>query len=227
MKKAYGFIEMMGLASAVVAVDTALKAANVELEGLEAAKGGGWHTLKLTGEVSAVKAAVSAILAERSLQGKVRSHTVIPRPSQGLETLLEKAEDQLPLKKNPSREEALPEAKPQEEAPSEEPLEDTPLAEAQPLTAESAETESVAEPKEEVAEPFEDNSLSEDLLEPAEPGPEAVDDGELVKIAMEVPRPRKTPLKKGTPTCNLCQDPTCPRKKGEPRNRCIHHKEKE
>ncbi|MBR0575625.1 BMC domain-containing protein [Proteiniclasticum sp. BAD-10] len=223
MKKAYGFIEMMGLASAVVAVDTALKAANVELEGLEAAKGGGWHTIKLTGEVSAVKAAVSAILAERSLQGKVRSHTVIPRPSQGLETLLEKAEDQLPLKKNPSREEALPEAETVEETPSEEPL----PVEPQPFTEETVETEPVEEPKEEEAEPFEDSSFSEDLLEPAEPGPETVDNGELVKIAMEVPRPRKTPLKKGTPTCNLCQDPTCPRKKGEPRNRCIHHKEKE
>lgn len=227
MKKAYGFIEMMGLASAVVAVDTALKAANVELEGLEAAKGGGWHTIKLTGEVSAVKAAVSAILAEQSLQGKVRSHTVIPRPSQGLETLLEKAEDQLPLKKNPSREEALPETEILEEAPSEEPTEEPLPVEPQPLTEESVETEPVEEPKEEVAEPAEDNTLAEDLLEPAEPGPETVDNGELVKIAMEVPRPRKTPLKKGAPTCNLCQDPTCPRKKGEPRNRCIHHKEKE
>lgn len=217
MKKAYGFVEMMGLASAVVAVDTALKAANVELEGLEAAKGGGWHTLKLTGEVSAVKAAVSAILAERSLQGKVRSHTVIPRPSQGLETLLEKAEDQLPLKKNPSRTETPSEAKPVEEVPP-----------AEPLTEEPVEPEPQEEPKEtEAEEPLEDRDLTQELLEPAEPGPEAAGGGELVKIAMEVPRPRKTPLKKGTPTCNLCQDPTCPRKKGEPRNRCIHHKEKE
>jgi microcompartment protein CcmL/EutN len=24
-------------------------------------------------------------------------------------------------------------------------------------------------------------------------------------------------------TCNLCMDPACPRKKGEPRNACIHH----
>ena len=71
MKKAYGFVEMMGLASAVVAVDTALKAANVTLDGMEPAKGQGMHTLKITGEVSSVKAAVSSILGDKSLQGKV------------------------------------------------------------------------------------------------------------------------------------------------------------
>lgn len=29
------------------------------------------------------------------------------------------------------------------------------------------------------------------------------------------------------PTCNLCKDPRCPRKKGEPRSLCIHYKENE
>ena len=26
-------------------------------------------------------------------------------------------------------------------------------------------------------------------------------------------------------TCNLCGDPKCPRKKGEPHNKCIHYDE--
>ena len=93
MKKAYGFVEMKGLASAVVAVDTALKAANVEMEGLEPAKGQGMHTLKFNGEVSSVHAAVSSILGNRELSGKVFSHTVIARPSDGLERMIEGLDD--------------------------------------------------------------------------------------------------------------------------------------
>ncbi|MGB9812217.1 MAG: BMC domain-containing protein [Thermovenabulum sp.] len=34
-------------------------------------------------------------------------------------------------------------------------------------------------------------------------------------------------LENKEPTCNLCKDPRCPRKKGEPRSLCIHFKERE
>jgi microcompartment protein CcmL/EutN len=132
MKKAYGFVEMKGLASAVVAVDTALKAANVEMEGLEPAKGQGMHTLKFNGEVSSVHAAVSSILGNRELSGKVFSHTVIARPSDGLEMMIEEAsglessEDQKAEMEEESKEEKSLEllSEPEEIPPLEEPQEE-------------------------------------------------------------------------------------------------------
>jgi microcompartment protein CcmL/EutN len=89
MMKAHGLIEILGLASAVTAMDTAVKAANVMIVGLEPAKGQGLHTIKLSGEVGAVKAAVSAVLGSSLLQGKVYAHTVIARPSDEIRPMLE------------------------------------------------------------------------------------------------------------------------------------------
>lgn len=37
------------------------------------------------------------------------------------------------------------------------------------------------------------------------------------------PLPASSPEQASTVTCNLCHDPDCPREKGEPRARCIHH----
>ncbi|MGQ9533000.1 MAG: hypothetical protein ACUVTQ_09385, partial [Desulfotomaculales bacterium] len=28
----------------------------------------------------------------------------------------------------------------------------------------------------------------------------------------------------GEPSCNICGDPACPRRKGEPRSKCIHYR---
>ena len=58
-----GLIETVGLTVAVEAADAAIKSANVELVGYELTKGSGLVTIKLTGEVGAMNAAVSAGVA--------------------------------------------------------------------------------------------------------------------------------------------------------------------
>ena len=60
MNKSLGLIETEGLAAGIEAADAAVKSANVELIGYELTKGGGWTTVKIQGDVGAVKAAVDA-----------------------------------------------------------------------------------------------------------------------------------------------------------------------
>lgn len=59
--RALGLIEVRGYLGAVVAADTALKAANVTLLNIETVKAG-LNTVQLVGDVSAVRAAVDAAL---------------------------------------------------------------------------------------------------------------------------------------------------------------------
>ncbi len=78
-----GLIETWGFVPAVVAADAASKAAMVSLLGFETARGG-LVTVKLSGDVGAVKAAVAAGAAAAEKVGKVISTHVIPRPDRQL-----------------------------------------------------------------------------------------------------------------------------------------------
>jgi microcompartment protein CcmL/EutN len=82
--KAMGFIESVGLASAVTAADAALKAANVELVGRENSRGSGLITIKIVGDVGAVKAAIDVAKSVSSQVARVWSTDVIPRPGEGV-----------------------------------------------------------------------------------------------------------------------------------------------
>jgi len=93
MEKALGLIEMKGLAATVVALDTALKSAHVALAGVESAKGGGYHTLKLEGDVGAVTAAIYAAKSNSEVAGRVVAAKVIPRPSQGIAIMIHSQEN--------------------------------------------------------------------------------------------------------------------------------------
>jgi microcompartment protein CcmL/EutN len=81
-------IETIGLITAIEAADTALKAANVKLLGYENTKGGGRITIKLVGDVGAIKAAVAAGVAAAERIGRIESFLVIPRPHQEIEGLV-------------------------------------------------------------------------------------------------------------------------------------------
>jgi hypothetical protein len=78
-----GLIETWGLVPAIVAADAASKAAMVALLNYELARAG-LVTVKVVGDVSAVKAAVSAGAAAAEKVGKVVSVHVIPRPDRQL-----------------------------------------------------------------------------------------------------------------------------------------------
>jgi len=88
MKQALGLVEAIGLATAIEAADAAVKSANVQLLGLESTKGNGMHTIKLLGNVGAVKAACEAATAACSRGRGVFSVKVMPRPSDALDPMI-------------------------------------------------------------------------------------------------------------------------------------------
>lgn len=94
-RKALGLIETYGYIGAIEAADACLKAANVELLGLELVRGG-LVTIKICGDVSAVKASVDAGAVAADRVGKVVSIDVIARMGEGLEKIVfrqDKAEE--------------------------------------------------------------------------------------------------------------------------------------
>lgn len=86
MKKALGLVEIEGLSSAVLVADTMVKAANITLEEIENTKGLGWMTIKITGDVGAVTAAVNAGKQVGIMHGHFVTAKIIPRPSDFIES---------------------------------------------------------------------------------------------------------------------------------------------
>lgn len=86
---ALGLIETQGFTAVFEAIDTACKAANVEVLGKEKL-GGGYVTVVLRGELSAVTAAVEAGKRNVGDLGKLIAAHVIARPSQAVLSLLPK-----------------------------------------------------------------------------------------------------------------------------------------
>lgn len=88
MGKALGLLEFIGYLPAVCAADDALKAANVELMGIEKVTGG-IVTVKLTGEVDAVQAAVECAKNSAGRIGELRGAHVIARLDDEVSKMLE------------------------------------------------------------------------------------------------------------------------------------------
>lgn len=109
MISSLGLIEVVGLVGAIEAADTAVKAANVRVIDYELTKGGGMVTVKIEGEVSAVKAAVDAAVMAAERLTTVVSHLVIARPSEEVAKMVE-VEELVPEEKTaPVVEEKAPE----------------------------------------------------------------------------------------------------------------------
>jgi microcompartment protein CcmL/EutN len=90
--QAVGFIEAIGLAAAIEAADAAAKSANVSLLGYELSRGAGMVTVKLQGDVGAVKASIEAARIASSKVNQVYSTLVIPRPADPLALLIKTEE---------------------------------------------------------------------------------------------------------------------------------------
>ena len=86
---ALGLIETIGLAAAIEAADTCMKSANVELIGYELTKGYGMVTVKIKGDVSAVKAAIESAKVSAAAVNTVYATLVIPRPVDKLDLMIE------------------------------------------------------------------------------------------------------------------------------------------
>ncbi len=88
MLLALGLIETKGLVGAIEAADAMVKAANVNLVSKENVTGG-LVTVKVVGEVAAVKSAVDAGAAAAQRVGELISTHVIPRPDEQLESIID------------------------------------------------------------------------------------------------------------------------------------------
>jgi carbon dioxide concentrating mechanism protein CcmO len=88
-QQALGFIETQGFTAVFEAIDTACKAASVEVVGKEKL-GGGYVTVVIRGDVAAVNAAVEAAKPKVEGLGKLIACHVIARPSLAALSLLPK-----------------------------------------------------------------------------------------------------------------------------------------
>lgn len=86
---AVGLIETQGFTAVFEAIDTACKAANVEVLAREKL-GGGYITVVIKGDVAAVRAAIEAGKAKVDGLGKLIAAHVIPSPTQAVLSLLPK-----------------------------------------------------------------------------------------------------------------------------------------
>lgn len=77
---ALGFLETQGFTAVFEAIDTACKAADVEVVGKEKL-GGGYVTIVIQGELSAVSAAIAAGKEKVDGLGKLIAAHVLARPS--------------------------------------------------------------------------------------------------------------------------------------------------
>ena len=151
--KALGMIEVYGYLTAVEALDSALKAANVTRLDVVKVRGG-LVTVLVEGDVGAVKAAMDASAAAAERIGTVVSVHVIPRPASDVERML-KGPGGGP-KTEPREAEPEPKGPEPEERKAEEPEAEPPEADLEPET-----------PEPEAPEPEEPAQAA--MPEPAEP----------------------------------------------------------
>lgn len=85
MKEALGLVETRGLSTAVLVADTMVKTSNVNIIDIENTKGLGYMTIKISGNVGAVNAAVTAGRQIALENNAFVSAKVIPRPSNYIE----------------------------------------------------------------------------------------------------------------------------------------------
>ena len=143
--QALGMIEVYGYLTAVEALDSALKAANVSRLGVEKVRGG-LVTVLVEGDVGAVKAAMDASAAAAERVGTVISVHVIPRPADDVTRM---------LKGGKEPEEPTPPTSPEPEEPSE------PEISSEPDTL--SEPEAPAEPESEAVKAEEGEKAPQDV----------------------------------------------------------------
>lgn len=206
-KAAVGVAEFNKLTSAIVFIDTAVKAAGVRFIGWELT-GSGLVTMKLAGNVAAVQAAMDAGIAAADGFGGAFGHTVLARPHEETERMLHGRSPVCPpgpVDQNPRDKAPEPPPSP-EEGETEPEIPETPVQVPETDAAPALERPEPESPSPEEAEP-EDRAAEDEAPEQISPKAEPQ-------------------AEKRRPTCNLCGDINCPRTKYQPHKECIHYKER-
>lgn len=155
--KALGLIELLGYCPAVVALDAALKTADVSFQQISKIDKG-IVSLTVTGEVAAVKASMDAAVAAAEQVGQVLYVHVIPRPHEEVDAMLNPppTTPQAPTPQEMTEMETVEEAQTEAEAPQEPAVEetvDTPQVEVQEPIVEEKEQPVEQEAQEETLTP--------------------------------------------------------------------------
>lgn len=204
--QALGMIETIGLPTAIASADAATKAANVQLLGYDLATGG-LVTVKLRGDVGAVQAAVRAGAQVGMQVGQVVSTHVIPRPHVDLESMTAQLVRGPAVVSTPEPAAVKPrQPRKKKEAPAPVPVaepEASVLVEETPLP--------VVVAQEVIVDEAGDVTFVEEMVEAEETGEIFAEE-----IAVEAASVAAVEV------CNLCADPACPRRRGQPRRLCMH-----
>lgn len=228
MKKALGLIETIGLAAAIEACDTALKSANINLIGYELSKGGGMVTVKIEGDVGAVKSAVYAAKLAAEKINKVYTTVVIPRPTDNIDGMI-KSHDTVGIQKSvnetknnikkDNKENRIKEREGNSDlGPEEKPLEKIKLESNEEVLDKS---QIIQTDKEKVGGEKLNNTNKGENLEKPKNMLQGDEDLSAKKVLNEY---EVKEIANTKDVCNLCNDPKCPRRKGQPKNLCIHYK---
>ncbi|HCV43024.1 MAG TPA: hypothetical protein DGH68_06035 [Bacteroidetes bacterium] len=121
LEYALGLVETRGLIGSIEAADVMVKTANVHILGTEYIRNG-LVTVKIVGEVAAVKAAVDAASAAAARVGQVVSTHVIPRPAADVEMILKVVQKPAPVEEPPRTEKKPKKEKPLKTVPDQETL---------------------------------------------------------------------------------------------------------
>ena len=212
-RKSIGLIETMGLCAGVTAADAAVKSANVTLVGYEYSKGDGMCTVKVEGDVGAVKAAVAAGSKAAEAVCGIKSLDVIARPAEGIlptliynkenvggeyhlktgirpkgqsagPVLVKKSKPEVKAEAEPAKEEA-PVVETPEETPVEEIIEEAPVEvkTEEPVVVETAEEETKPEA------PVKEDTVEAEPVEESKPEPAAEVKEEVTEKKEEVSEP--------------------------------------
>ena len=211
---ALGMIEVVGMVAAIEAADVCLKSANVRLLEVENATGA-LLTVKVYGDIGAVQAAVSAARVKAGQLGQVVAAHVIARPAKSLAPKLHIDQQAAPLNEATEFDSAdIEQSAPEEinntdfqtlpiDLNSEMNLEDT------------ASTANQDVPSDNTFSEKQESHIAEATTRDVAPL--------LTMKEQEAPTIDRNVNRKAA-TCNLCNDPKCPRKKGQPAIDCIHNK---
>ncbi|PRR85734.1 BMC domain-containing protein [Clostridium luticellarii] len=231
--EALGIIETIGMAAAIEAADSCVKSANVTLIGYELTRGSGLVTIKIEGNVGAVKAAINAAKVSAGKVNKVYSSLVIPRPAKDLDSIIESKET-VGLEENgkeAKKEVTVSDEEKDHNHKSEDSdyegeigykLQDVDSDE------ETEEEQNIETREKQVTETKDENSFETNSDKNTEEDSEQdiKDAEEEVKKNPEENSEKniKENTEEDKEVCNICHDPKCPRRKGQPRNLCIHYK---
>ncbi|MBP3039885.1 BMC domain-containing protein [Bacillaceae bacterium Marseille-Q3522] len=207
---ALGLIEVIGLTAALEAADASLKAANVQLLGYEKVTAG-LVTVKIQGDVAAVKAALEAAKTSAGKIGTIVSVLVIPRPASGIRPLIKTISEK---KDKPDRTTAEEQSEPD----SRKPLQEQENGEERDLQKidENEDTK-----KNEITNDITINDYTEETADQGN----AKKNTNMEKETHSSVTNTEMADSKTNVTCNLCHDPLCPREKGQPRTQCIHYQD--